>query len=228
MDKSKYFSLQFTWSELWIILTEVRRSGIILSGGHSSRLGQDKGLTVFEDKPLICWVIEVLQSVVDEVIVVVGSDEVIPHYWAVVPHSVHIVSDCYPEDSPLIGVITGLRAARGEYAVVCACDMPFVKPAVLEMMFCVSYGLNGTLLLKPNGWIEPMPSVYHVSNCLRYAEVLRGLGEMRIRKILENMSDIVALQVEKLREIDPELVSFVDLDTMDSIKDASRFLLKTA
>lgn len=212
---------------LWVILAEVKRSGIILSGGHSSRLGQDKGLTVFEGKPLICWVVEVLQSVVDDVIVVVGSDEVIPHYRAVVPHSVRIVSDCYPEDSPLIGVITGLRAAKGEYAVVCACDMPFVKPAVLEMMFCVSHGLNGTLLLKTNGWIEPMPSVYHVSNCLRYVEVLRELGEMRIRKILENMSDIVSLQVEKLRVFDPDLVSFVDLDTMDSINDARRFL-KTA
>ena len=95
--------------------------------------------------------------------------------------------------------------------------MPFVKPAVLEMMFCVSYGLNGTLLLKPNGWIEPMPSIYQVSNCLRYAEVLRGLGEMRIRKILENMSDIVALQVEKLREIDPELVSFFNINTAEDL-----------
>ena len=202
------------------------RSGIILSGGRSTRLGQDKGLTDFDGKPLICWVVERLQTVVDEVIVVVGSEDAIPHYWSAVPSSVHIVSDCYPEDSPLIGLITGLREAKGEYAAVCACDMPFLNPSILEMMFCVSYGLNGTLLLKPNGWLEPIPSVYHVSNCLKYAEILRGLGEMRIRKVLETISDTVILEVEKLRLLDPDLVSFIDLDTMDSIEDARKNLIK--
>jgi molybdopterin-guanine dinucleotide biosynthesis protein A len=209
-------------------LTEILRSGIILSGGRSLRLGQDKGLIDLGGKPLVGWVIERLQRVVDEVIVVVGSEDVIPLYWSAVPDNVHVVADCYPEDSPLIGLITGLREAKGEYAAVCACDMPFIDPTILEMLFCVSYGLNGTLLLKPNGWIEPIPSVYHVSHCMRYAEVLRGLGEMRIRKVLETMTDTVTLSVEKLRVIDPDLVSFDDLDTFDSIEEARRLLLKTS
>lgn len=209
-------------------MTEILRSGIILSGGRSLRLGQDKGLIELGGKPLVGWVIERLQGVVDEVIVVVGSEDVIPLYWAAVPDDVHVVADCYPEDSPLIGLITGLREAKGEYAAVCACDMPFIVPAILEMLFCVSYGLNGTLLLKPNGWIEPIPSVYHVLHCMRYAEVLRGLGEMRIRKVLETMTDTVTLSVEKLRVIDPDLVSFHDLDTFDSIEEARRLLLKSS
>ena len=208
-----------------MVLT-VNRSGIVISGGHSSRLGQDKGLIELGGKPLICWVIEKLQSVVDEIIVVVGSDDVVHHYRAVIPSSVNVVSDCYPEDSPLIGVITGLRVAKGDYAVVCACDMPFLNPSILEMMFDLASGMNGTLLLKPNDWIEPIPSVYRVSYCLRYAERLRAQGEMRIRKVLETMSGIVSLEVEKLRVIDPDLISFIDLDTMDSIEDARRFLMK--
>jgi hypothetical protein len=79
--------------------------------------------------------------------------------------------------------------------------------------------------VKPDGWIEPIPSVYRVENCLEYAEVLRGLGEMRIRKVLENMSDTVFLPVEKLRGIDPELVSFNDLDTVESIEAARKALV---
>ena len=201
------------------------RSGIILSGGKSSRLGQDKGLVDLGGKPLISWVIDLLRDVTDEIIVVVGSEETVPHYWAVVPDDVRVIPDCYQEDSPLIGLISGLREARGEYATICACDMPFVVPDVLDMLFCISYGLNGTLLVKSDGWIEPIPSVYHVSNCLDYAEVLRGLGEMRIRKVLEGMSDTVILSIEKLRDIDPELVSFLDLDTLESIEAAKTHLL---
>ncbi|MCW4012502.1 MAG: molybdenum cofactor guanylyltransferase [Candidatus Bathyarchaeota archaeon] len=201
------------------------RTGIILSGGKSSRLGQDKGLVKLEGRPLVSWIIDILSGVVDEIIVVVGSEETIPRYWEVVPNDVRIVTDCYPEDSPLIGLITGLKEAKGEYAVVCACDMPFVDPVILEMLFCISYGLNGTLLQKPNGWIEPFPSVFHVANCLETAERLRDRGELRIRRVLETMNDKVSLPIEKLREIDLELVSFIDLDTMESVE-AAKHLLK--
>ena len=201
------------------------RTGIILSGGKSSRLGQDKGLVKLEGRPLVSWVIDILSGVVDEIIVVVGQEETIPRYWEVVPNDVHIVTDCYSEDSPLIGLISGLKEAKGEYAVVCACDMPFVDPVILEMLFCISYGLNGTLLQKPNGWIEPFPSVFHVANCLETAERLRSRGEMRIRRVLETMNDKVSLPIEKLREIDLELVTFIDLDTMESVE-AAKHLLK--
>ena len=49
---------------------------------------------------------------------------------------------------------------------------------------------------------------------------------MRIRKVLETISDTVILEVEKLRLLDPDLVSFIDLDTMDSIEDARKNLIK--
>lgn len=206
--------------------TELSRTGIILSGGKSSRLGQDKGLAELDGKPLIYWVIKRLQPVVEEVIVVVGSEDDIPDYLAVVPTQVKIVADYYKEKSPLIGLITGLREAKGEYAAVCACDMPFIRPEIIEKMFLISYGFNGTLLVKIGGWIEPMPSIYHVSNCLSYAEVLRALGEMRIRKVLETMPKTVQMEIEKMRILDPNLLSFMDLDTVASIDEAKKFLQK--
>lgn len=200
------------------------RSGIILSGGRSTRIGRDKGLVKLDAKPMISWVIDAIRSVTDEIIVVTGSEERIPRYQSIVPNDVRVISDFYQEDSPLIGLISGLREAKGEYAVICACDMPFVVPKVIDLLFKASNGKNGTLLVKPNGWIEPIPSVYHVLNCLEYAEALRGLGEMRIRKVLESMTDTVILPVEKLREIDPDLVTFVDLDTLESIEEARKSL----
>jgi molybdopterin-guanine dinucleotide biosynthesis protein A len=169
-------------------------------------------------------VIDALRDVTDEVIIVVGSTKMIPRYLAAVPEGVRVISDCYEKDSPMIGLISGLKEAEGEYAVVCACDMPFIVPGVLDFLFSVSLGMNGVLLVKPNGWIEPIPSVYHVVNCLEYAETLHGLGEMRIRKILETMSDTVILPIDRLREIDPELVTFFDLDTLESLEEARKLL----
>lgn len=136
---------------------------------------------------------------------------------AVIPRQIKIVADYYQEKSPLIGLITGLTVSKGEYAAVCACDMPFIKHEVLEKMFFTTCGFNGTLLIKPDGWIEPMPSVYHVSNCLSYAKMLSQLGEMRIRKVLETMPNTIMMEIERLRYLDPDLLSFIDLDTVASI-----------
>ncbi len=51
------------------------RTGIILAGGDSKRIGTDKGLIDLNGKHLISYVIESLRPVVDEIIVVVGSEE---------------------------------------------------------------------------------------------------------------------------------------------------------
>jgi molybdopterin-guanine dinucleotide biosynthesis protein A len=53
------------------------RTGIILSGGKSSRLGADKGLIKLERRLLVNWAIEKLEPVVSEIIVVVGSLEAV-------------------------------------------------------------------------------------------------------------------------------------------------------
>jgi molybdopterin-guanine dinucleotide biosynthesis protein A len=202
------------------------RSGIILSGGKSSRLGTDKGLIELDGMALILRVADKLRDVVDEIIVVLGSEKMIPQYLAILPDDVLVISDFYQEDAPLIGLISGLKKARGEYAVVCACDMPFIKPKIIDIMFCSSSGTNGALIVKPNGWVEPIPSIYNVSKCLRVAEDLRKKGERRIRKVLESMNNKVLIPIEKLRPIDPELFSFVDLDTPDSIETARKIIIK--
>jgi molybdopterin-guanine dinucleotide biosynthesis protein A len=49
------------------------RTAIVLAGGKSSRIGVDKGLVILNKKPLVAYVVERLEQVVDEVILVVGS-----------------------------------------------------------------------------------------------------------------------------------------------------------
>ncbi len=105
-----------------------------------------------DGKPLINYVVENLRPVVDEIIVVVGSEEKKPFYWQVLDDDVKVVADMYDEGSPLIGLITGLTNATGDYAVVAACDMPFINSELVDLLFLLSYGLNGTLLVKPNGF----------------------------------------------------------------------------
>ncbi len=48
-------------------------NGYILAGGKSSRMGQDKGLMLFNQKPLVQYVLQSLQTVVNKVIIVANN-----------------------------------------------------------------------------------------------------------------------------------------------------------
>jgi len=200
------------------------RTGIILAGGDSKRIGTDKGLIDLDGKPLIGYVIESLRPVVDEIIVVVGSEARGPVYLDAVGGDVRVVPDIYDDGSPMIGLITGLTHARGDYAVVAACDMPFINSNLVDLLFLLSFELNGTLLIKPNGWVEPLPAVYKVDIGKKRAVQLREEGDLRLRKVLETLPDVARIQVERLRVLDPELRSFFDLDTRDRYDEALRII----
>ena len=200
------------------------RTGIILAGGDSKRIGTDKGLIDLDGKPLIGYVIESLRPVVDEIIVVVGSEARVSVYKNAVEGDVRVVPDMYDDGSPLIGLITGLTHARGDYAVVAACDMPFINSDLVDLLFLLSFELNGTLLIKPNGWVEPLPAIYKVDISKKRAVQLRNEGDLRLRKVLETLPDVARIQMERLRVIDPELRSFFDLDTRARFDEALRII----
>ena len=46
------------------------RSAVILAGGNSRRLGEEKSLLEFDRKPLICWTVGKLARAADEIVVV--------------------------------------------------------------------------------------------------------------------------------------------------------------
>ena len=200
------------------------RTGIILAGGDSKRIGTDKGMIDLNGRVLISYVIESLRPVVDEIIVVVGSEERVPYYRNTVEDDVQVIPDMYDDGSPMIGLITGLTHAKGTYAVVAACDMPFINSDLVDLLFLLSFELNGTLLVKPNGWVEPLPAVYKVDIGKKKAIQLRTQGDLRLRKVLETLPNVARIQVERLKVIDPELRSFFDLDTKDLYDEALKII----
>ena len=50
------------------------------------------------------------------------------------PPWVRTAADIYPDSGSLGGIFTGLSAARGDYGIVVACDMPFLNTDLLRFM----------------------------------------------------------------------------------------------
>lgn len=199
------------------------RSGIVLAGGSSRRLGVDKGLRILAGKPLVNHIIERIRDHVDEVIVVVASEEQKENYQKVVD-DVLVVTDMYPEGSPLVGLMTGLSFCNYPYAFVVACDMPFICDEAVKMLFAEAEGRDGAVFEKPNGWIEPLAAVYQVETALREAERLYGEDDLRVRMIFLSLDDVALIPVDMLRVVDLELRTFFDTDSEDLFHEAVRIL----
>ena len=202
------------------------RTAIILAGGDSTRMKRDKGLLDIASEPMVCRVVDGVSGVVDEVLVVVGSVEQHREYSAVLGDRVEILIDVYGDGSPLVGAITGLQRARGEYALITACDMPFVSPDVVRWIFAGSVGHDGVTFEWPNGWIEPFFAIYRVEPSLRIARELFEEKNMRLRMVLRRLPGVKHIPMDSLRERDPELLTFFDVDTEEAIVEAEKKLEK--
>jgi molybdopterin-guanine dinucleotide biosynthesis protein A len=200
-------------------------SGIILAGGASRRLGFDKGLKMLAGKPLINYAVESLKNEVSEIMCVVGNEERLDSYRNILDESVRIVCDKYNISSPLVGLITGLRFCVSDYALVVACDMPFIEPQVIRYLFNKALGSDGAVIVKANGWIEPFLAVYKVVPCLAEAERLFRASDLRLRMVLRNCTNVNYIPIKEIETLDYKGLSLFDADTGEKFVLAEKIIL---
>src|SRR5919205_2151237 len=94
-----------------------RASAIVLAGGLSRRLGQDKRrlrLWGPEQPMLLEHTVSIVARLCPDVVVVLND----PEAWAGLP--ARLVPDIYPGSGPLGGIYAGLMAASYDYALAVA------------------------------------------------------------------------------------------------------------
>jgi len=202
------------------------RSAIILAGGKSTRMGEDKGLKKLDGRALVKHVIDRVSPLVDEVLLVLGTEEQKKAYSQQLGDSVRYVIDEYVEHASLVGAISGFKVAKGEYALLTGCDMPFISPEAVALLFNEADGRNGSTFQWANGWIEPLLAVYHVKSASILAEKLYLSKEMRLRMILYSLPDVNMIPMDELRKIDKVMLSFFDADTGELYKKAEKLIKK--
>ena len=201
---------------------------MILAGGSSRRLGAEKSLLLFDDKPLISWTAETLSSVADE-IVVVARDEAHSRRLEKVlsqflPGSIKLAMawDSLPGYGPVAGIAAGMGLARAEFAFATACDLPFLNPRVVEKLFITAEedpGCGGAVPVQANGFFEPLHCVYHREKMRQACEKAMAAGERRIFAPLQEIG-IRHVAVELLRPLDADLLTFFNLNTREDLERA--------
>ena len=192
-------------------------TGIILAGGSSSRMGQNKALLPLPGNPSVTFV-EHLASLLVACCVetlIVARDQAHASIYAF--PGVRVTYDDTPGIGPLMGLYSGLSAMNTERALVVAVDLPFVQPALLS--FLLSQPLTADTLLVPLVHDVPqvMLALYPRSVVLLVKEQLQR-GRRDLRCLLE-VAPVQFVEEAQLREVDPQLRSFVNINTPEELRE---------
>ena len=194
-------------------------SGIILAGGSSSRLGQDKALSDVAGQAMIERVVERLQTVVDEIVLVTDA----PEQFAFL--GLPMIGDVYRGIGTLGGLHAGLRAIHAEYGLVVGCDMPFLNPGLLRYLISWREG-NDIVMPRVGRHHEPLHAIY-AKHCLPVIEQSVAAGKRRILHACVGLN-IHYVEEELIATLDPLHLSFFNVNTPGDLKRMNQIMSVTA
>ncbi len=150
-------------------------TAIILAGGRSSRMKEDKALLSVWGMPLIEKVAKNISPYVHEIIIstqVQGLYDFLPY---------RVVLDKTEGQGPLMGILCGLEASSNPINFIIACDIPEVDASFLHQLISYTTQYEIVVPVSPENKFEPLFAFYNQSLIPR----IHLLLNQGTRKILE-------------------------------------------
>ena len=200
------------------------RATIVLAGGMSQRFGESKPFFRLFGESLLSHTITQVQKFSDETVVAIGRDDSIQKYRRYLNDRVKIAKDDSKYRSPLVGILTGLRLVRSAHAMIVACDLPFLNQRIALNLYDTVTNCDAAVPRWPNGYIEPLHSVYNVAKATLASEIALQNGELRVSNMIDRLGDVRYVDVEELRRFDRDLLTFFNINTKEDLKKAEEML----
>ena len=156
--------------------------GYVIAGGASRRFGADKALVEFAGRTLLSRMCELVAATT-------GSAHVVAPAGRYSSHGLSLVEDRWPDQGPLGGIITALRATQGsgsgeEWNLMVSCDMPFLTREWLEYL-AASAAASGAEVVVPRSTygLEPLCACWRTSAVTK----LQAAFDEGVRKVTDAM-----------------------------------------
>jgi molybdopterin-guanine dinucleotide biosynthesis protein A len=189
--------------------------GAVLAGGKSRRFGRNKSIERFQGERLIERQVRTLRALFPEVMIVTNTPELY------LDLDVTIVQDIIRDRGPLGGIYTGLLFAQGESIFVTAVDMPFVQPAVIRRMVELFPG-HDMVVPRLGDYLEPLHGIYS-PRCLAPIRRMLDREELQVIRFFPAVK-MACLDEEEIRRLDPEGLSFFNINTPEDMAKAMAIL----
>ena len=198
------------------------RSAVVLAGGRGRRMGMaEKALLEFEGKTILESLLENLFQVVDEVILSVRDKTQEKKFRPVIEkfpaREIRFCFDTLEDAGPLEGIRAGLIESRAEYSFVCAGDMPFIDSRTVDLLFEKASGHDAALPKWEDEKFEPLHAVYS-RRLVPEIEKAFEKGKRSVLAPVFQMKDVVFVEVSEIRNLDPELRTFANINTVEDME----------
>ena len=181
-------------------------TGIILAGGKSSRMGEDKGLLNFKGKKLIEYSIDLLKLLCNEILISTNQAGYEQFGFTT-------VADKNWGCGPIGGIEAGLQQSKNEWCIVIACDTPFLEHDFLTAMIS-EIKEQDCIIPSHNNGIEPLVGIYNKELAFFFSQKIEQ-KEFKIKRIIEERQ-VHFFNTDPILKKYPKL--FFNMNTMEDME----------
>jgi len=184
--------------------TKYKTTGIILSGGKSIRMGENKAFIDIDGVPIIHRIHNLFKELFQEIIIVTNQKELFSNFES------KIYSDLFPNKGALGGLYTGIFFSTFNFSFCVACDMPYIKKSLVQ------YLLNhikddDVIVPRTKDGLQPLHAIYS-KNCLGPIKKVIEQGKYKIIDIYD-MVKVKIINEKDFISLDPLRESFINVNT---------------
>lgn len=192
-------------------------TGVILAGGKSRRMGQNKAFLRLGNETLIGHVIQCMQSITDELLLITNNPDEYAHL------NIEMHNDIIQNVGTLGGIHSGLTHASYKTVICVGCDSPFLKPNLLKYLVSMLEDYDAVMPMsnkigKTHKTLQTLCAVYSKS-CIPIIEEMLNQSELRVHA-LQNHANVLCPSPETWRLYDPDGISFFNVNTPEDYKKA--------
>ena len=167
-------------------------------------MGTDKSQLLLENQTFVERIADTLLTVTNSIRLVGGREN----------SKLPTVADVYPQWGALGGLHAALAACRSEWAIVVACDLPFVTSELFRSLAALRANHDAVVPLQPDGRPQPLAALYRADPCARRATELIEAGRRRPLDLLQSVNTRW-VEFTEIANLDQAQRFFVNINTPD-------------
>jgi len=183
-------------------------AAIILAGGKSIRMGENKAFIEVDGVPIISRIYSLFKELFEEVIIVTNQKDLFKNLDS------KVYTDLLPDKGALGGLYTGIFFSSFQYSFCVACDMPFIRKALVQYLIKNTKD-EDVIVPRTSDGLQPLHAIYS-KNCL---EPIRKIIERGKYKIIDfyRLVRVKIVEENDFLHLDPFRESFINVNTPEEL-----------
>lgn len=187
-------------------------SAIILAGGLSRRMGEDKRALPLDGKTLLKYSVDLARKFSDDILI--SANDYLPVF-----SEFRVIPDREEGAGPLLAIASVLPHIKYSDSLVLTCDMPFINEEIIQNL--INHHVDAKIsLFRFEQMAQPFPSIVPKSS-LREIEKIIGKNIRSMKMSLEELPVNFLLPDTTLNEH-----TFLNINRPEDVWKAGKFLAK--